>query len=154
MDVRNRDRQHLSRIGIACLLASAAASGLGMGCDSPTDPPSPPSGGNTPVLSYDAFVSTVEPILIRQECDAAGDCHGGGIRGSFELSPPDAKDVRFDFDQTVLQVSAGRAESSPVLTEPLAEAAGGTPHAVKPFASTDDPDYQAILAWIVEGERR
>lgn len=106
------------------------------------------------MLSYDSFVSSVEPILAREGCDAALDCHGGGIRGSFELSPPGAKDPEFDFEQAVLQVSADEPESSPILTEPLAEAAGGTPHGVKPFASIDDPDYQAILAWILEGERR
>ena len=53
--------------------------------------------------------------------------------------------------QISLQVSAAEAAASPVLTEPLALAAGGTPHAFKPFATTSDSDYQAILGWIEAG---
>jgi hypothetical protein len=123
------------------------------GCGAPTAP-APPGGGQTLVLSFEQFERDVEPVLVRQGCDATGDCHGGGIRGSFELSPPGAKDVRFDFDQSALQVSVSPRESSPILTEPLALEAGGTPHGFKPFASTADPDYQAILQWVLDGEAR
>jgi hypothetical protein len=42
-------------------------------------------------------------------------------------------------------------DRSPILTEPLAAHAGGTPHGVKPFDSTDDAGYQVILAWILDG---
>ena len=125
--------------------------GVVQGCSSPTAPPDPPSGGQTLTLDFTQFEQTVEPVLMAQGCDATGDCHGGGIRGSLELSPPGAKDARFDFDQVVLQVSASNRNASPILTEPLALAAGGTPHSVKPFASTSDADYQAILAWIMAG---
>jgi hypothetical protein len=103
------------------------------------------------MLSYEEFERTVEPVLVRLGCDAGGDCHGGGIRGSFELSPAGAKDPRFDFAQASLQVSASSPDQSPLLTEPLALPAGGTPHGVKPFASTSDPDYQAIRQWILDG---
>ena len=103
------------------------------------------------MLSYTEFARTVEPILIRQGCDAGGDCHGGGIRGTFELSPAGAKDTLFDFRQASLQVSASSPVNSRILTEPLALAAGGTPHGYKPIASTSDPDYQAILQWIMDG---
>ena len=103
------------------------------------------------MLSFDEFERTVEPILIRQGCDAGGDCHGGGLRGSFELSPSGAKNSRFDFDQVALQVSPSAPENSPILTEPLALQAGGTPHSFKPLGTTDDPDYQAILQWIRAG---
>lgn len=91
------------------------------------------------------------PILTSHGCDAGGDCHGGGIRGSLQLSPQDAKDAQFDFDQVVLQVSIPAHEQSPILTEPLAEAAGGTAHGVEPFATTAHPDYQMILQWIESG---
>lgn len=104
-------------------------------------------------LSYDQFVQAVEPVVIRHGCDAEGDCHGGGIRGTLQLSPPGAKDARFDFDQVVLQVSAHAPDSSAILTEPLALAAGGTPHPFKPFASTADSDYQAIRDWVLAGVR-
>jgi hypothetical protein len=126
-------------------------SALHAGCSGPTEPPSPPGGGQNVVLDFDQFEQTVEPVLVRQGCDATGDCHGGGIRGSLELSPPGAKDARFDFDQVVLQVWAASPDSSPILTEPLALPAGGTPHGFKPFASTADADYQSIRQWIMAG---
>jgi len=125
-----------------------------LGCVSPTRPPGAPSGGSTLVLSYDGFVAGVEPVLVRHGCDATGDCHGGGIRGTFELSPPGAKDARFDFDQAVLQVSVANRDSSALLLEPLALASGGTPHPFKPFASTADSDYVAIRTWILAGVAR
>lgn len=132
-------------------LALSVLPGVVQGCSSPTAPPNPPGGGQTLLLDFDQFAQTVEPVLVAHGCDATGDCHGGGIRGSLELSPPGAKDTRFDFDQVVLQVSASNRTASPILTEPLSIAAGGTPHSVKPFASTSDADYQAILAWIMAG---
>lgn len=132
-------------------IAISALPGVVHGCSAPTAPPPPPGGGQTLSLSFEEFERTVSPILVRHGCDATGDCHGGGIRGSLELSPPDAKDTRFDFDQVALQVSATTPESSALLTEPLALAAGGTPHQSKPFASTADADYQAMLAWIRAG---
>lgn len=101
------------------------------------------------MLSFAEFERTVEPILVRQGCDAGGDCHGGGIRGTFELSPAGAKNASFDFAQASLQVSVSVPANSPILTEPLALEAGGTPHGFKPLASTADPDYQAILQWIL-----
>jgi hypothetical protein len=123
------------------------------GCSSPVAPPPPPGGGQTLDLSFEQFQTAVEPVLVRQGCDAVGDCHGGGIRGSLELSPPGAKDARFDFDQVVLQVSASLPDSSAILTEPLALEAGGTPHSFKPFASRGDADFQAIQQWIQDGVR-
>lgn len=110
-----------------------------------------PGGGQTADLSFTEFVSVVDPILRAQGCDAEGDCHGGGIRGTFQLSPPGAKDTAFDFQQTAQQVNAADPTASLILTEPLDEAAGGTTHAVQPFATVDDEDYQAILAWIEAG---
>lgn len=143
-------KTHCRRVA-ATAVALLALPGALHGCSSPTAPPPPPGGGGQLVLSFDQFEQTVEPILVRQGCDATGDCHGGGIRGSLELSPPGAKDVRFDFDQVVLQVFSTQRDRSPILTEPLALAAGGTPHGFKPFASTSDADYQSILTWIMSG---
>ena len=125
-----------------------------MGCASPTEPPLPPSGGHTIELSYAQFGQTVEPVLSRHGCDAGGDCHGGGIRGTLELSPAGAKDTLFDFQQVSLTVSPTNPASSPILLKPLAIDAGGVPHSFKPFASTADPDYQVILAWVMAGVRR
>jgi hypothetical protein len=144
----------MSRRSIAVAIALFVLPGVVHGCSAPTAPPKPPGGGTQLVLSPAEFDSLVSPVLERHGCDATGDCHGGGIRGSLELSPPAAKNLRFDFDQVVLQVSTSTPDQSPILTEPLALAAGGTPHGFKAFASTSDPDYQAILRWIHDGVRR
>lgn len=128
-----------------------ALPGVVHGCSSPTAPPAPPGGGTSLVLSFAQYQQDVAPILAAHGCDAGGDCHGGGIRGSLQLSPIGDKDPQFDFDQVSLQVLATDREQSPILTEPLALAAGGTPHQTKPFADTTDVGYQAILDWILAG---
>ena len=143
------ERTRIRRAAAPLALLLSVAPGVVQGCSTPTAPPSPPGGGQTLTLSFTGFEQNVEPVLVRLGCDAGGDCHGGGIRGTLALSPPSAKDVRFDFDQVSLQVSAASPETSPILTEPLALGEGGTPHSVKPFATTSDPDYQAIRAWIL-----
>jgi len=143
------DRILASRVGALALILMPLP-GL-LGCSGPTEPPPPPSGGHTLSLNYDEFASAVEPVLAQKGCDAGGDCHGGGIRGTFELSPAGTKNVRFDFDQAVLQVSPTVRDSSHLLTKPLAISAGGIPHAVKVFASVTDSGYQAIHGWIERG---
>ena len=130
------------------LLALAA---VVAGCISPAAPARAPSGGQRLVLSFDGFKAAVSPVLERNGCDAGGDCHGGGIRGTLQLSPVGAKDLQFDFDQVVLQVFPTMRDSSAILTRPLALAAGGSPHPYKPFASTADSDYVAIRQWIQAG---
>lgn len=136
-------------MGAAALVVSSA---LGLaGCATPSEPPAPPGGGTPLQLSFDDFSTQVAPLMTQHGCDAGGDCHGGGIRGTFELSPAGAKDLDFDFAQVALQVSGHSPPSSPILTEPLAVTAGGTPHSVKPFPDTAHPDYQLILGWIEDG---
>lgn len=122
-----------------------------LGCASPVAPPPPPGGGATLHLDYAEFASAVEPILIARGCDAGGDCHGGGIRGTLALSPASAKDPNFDFAQVALQVMASDPDHSPILTEPLALAAGGTAHSVKPFADTTDAEFLTLRAWVRAG---
>lgn len=135
-----------------CALAILFGSPLvALGCVSPTAPPPPPSGGKTFAGSYADFVAKVEPVLQRQGCDAGGDCHGGGPRGAFALSPAGAKNTTFDFDQVSLQVNPVVPDSSRILTKPLALAAGGVPHSFKPFASTADSDFVAIRDWVLAG---
>jgi hypothetical protein len=145
-----RPTRHMAGACVALLAGSVAA-----GCDSaPTTVPSPPSGGQAFSLSLEVFTDTIHPILVARGCNTGGDCHGGGIRGTFRLSPPDDPDIAFDFAETSLQVNPYSSTESPILTKPLAESAGGEPHSHEPFATTDDPDYQAILAWIRDGEFR
>jgi hypothetical protein len=133
------------------LLGVLALVSVIQGCTSPTAPPIPPGGGHTLVLSYSTFVSKVEPVLVRQGCDATGDCHGGGIRGTLQLSPPGAVDPQFDFNQVILEVYPTNRDNSLILTKPLALSAGGVPHSYKPFASVADTDYIAIRSWIDAG---
>lgn len=136
---------------IAPALAALALWAMAQGCTTPTAPPAAPSGGHVLVLSLAVFEAQVEPRLTRLGCDATGDCHGGGIRGTLQLSPPTAKDPVFDFNQCSTEVYATTRDSSLLLTKPLALAAGGTAHSYKPFASTSDTDYVAIRAWIMAG---
>jgi len=122
------------------------------GCSSPTTGPEPPSGGARYVLDYNAFATQIDSILTAKNCDNLA-CHGGGIRGTFELSPVTAKDIDLDFAQASLQVSPTDPASSPLLVKPLDEAAGGVIHTGGTgFMSTGDPGYQAILAWIESGQ--
>jgi hypothetical protein len=120
-------------------------------CSSPTSPE--PAGGGTPfLLSFEQFQSTVQPRLHARGCSAGGDCHGGGIRGTFQLSPASTPDAGFDFEQARLQVWGATPTRSPLLRKPLAESSGGLPHAEEAFASAEDADYQRILEWILAGE--
>jgi len=128
-------------------LALCAAS---LGCSSPVEPPAPPEGGAEFVLDFQRFQAEVEPVLVDYGCHAMS-CHGGGIRGTYELSPEDAADAAFDFEQTSLQVNPYDPEASPILTRPLA---GGTPHEHEPFDDADHPGYVAIRDWILAGEFR
>lgn len=136
---------------IAC-----AALGLCLAaCDhaSPSDP-TPPSGGQTYVLSYDKFAASVEPVLASLGCDNTN-CHGGGIRGTFQLSPPGNKDTHYDFKQACMQVSPWDPKDSPLVMKPLAEECGGATHAGGAFFfSLDDPNYLALLQWAESGVRQ
>ena len=97
------------------------------------------------------FASAVEPILTTRGCDAGGDCHGGGIRGTLQLSPQTAKDPAYDFAQVSLQVTSNFPDESPILTRPLADVAGGTPHSVKVWPDTNDAEWRTIRAWVRAG---
>jgi len=131
-----------------------ALPGALLGCATPTSPPAPPGGGTALHLDYATFASAVEPILVAHGCDAGGDCHGGGIRGTLELSPETAKDTVYDFGQVSLQVTSNFPDQSPILTRPLADSAGGTAHSVKVFADTNDAQWRTIRAWVRAGVTR
>ena len=122
-----------------------------IGCVSPTDPPAPPGGGQEFELSYDGFQQSVAPVFAGFGCNAV-ECHGGGIRGTFQLSLITAPDPAFDFEQAALQVDPYDPSASKLLVKPLVVAAGGLPHSHEPFTSTADAGYQAILDWILAGE--
>ena len=144
------DRTH-ARQRFRTMLLLGVPLWIAHGCASPSAPVPPPAGGQVPNLDYATFVSSVEPVLARRGCDAGGDCHGGGIRGTLALSPAGAKDAAFDFEQVSRQVSVSDPDQSPILTRPLAIDAGGTPHPDKPFASTADSDFVSVRAWVRAG---
>ena len=147
MPASHTNSRRAAALGVALCVLPAVIHG----CSAPTAPPAPPGGGQQAHLNFEQFEANVEPVLTRHGCDAGGDCHGGGIRGTLELSPAGAKNARFDFDQVSMQVSVASPDSSPILRKPLALAAGGTPHQVKVFASVSDSEYLAIRAWIRDG---
>lgn len=120
---------------------------------SPNDP-DPPGGGQNYVMSYNEFTTTIDPMLSQLGCDNLN-CHGGGIRGTFELSPPNDNDPSFDYEQASLQVFPPNPMESPLVMKPLAAECGGANHAGGSFFfSLDDPDYVAMLTWIENGEYR
>lgn len=90
-------------------------------------------------------------MLVAHGCDAGGDCHGGGIRGTLQLSPETAKDTRYDYDQVVLQVTAANPDQSPIVTRPLADSAGGSAHPLKVFADTNNTEWRTLRAWVRAG---
>ena len=125
-------------------------------CDAAdTTRPDPPGGGQELELDFARFEAEVTQILSQRGCDNLS-CHGGGIRGTYELSPSSDKDSQFDFVQTALQVDSYDPEGSLLLLKPLSQTAGGLAHAgegpTTSFASVDDADYQTILSWILAGE--
>jgi hypothetical protein len=145
-------RRDLLTLGALSLVAAVCG-----GCSeaSPHDP-APPSGGRQYVLDEEVYGTVISPVLTRLGCDNTA-CHGGGLRGTLELSPPDDKDLVFDFAQVARQVDPALPASSPLLMKPLSVSAGGDVHTAGDafgFAATDDPDYQAVLAWIEAGAYR
>jgi hypothetical protein len=120
------------------------------GCQGPAEPPDPPAGGQRYVLDYAAFETSVEPVFAAYGCNTT-QCHGGGIRGTFALSPAGAEDPAYDFEQARLQVDPYDPPASALLVQPLEESAGGLPHPWKPFDSVQHPGYRAIEDWILAG---
>ena len=148
-------RFHPGRRVDSRLLALVIAGSLGnVNCASPTDAPEPPGGGLRYELSYESFVAEVSPVLHAAGCSASGDCHGGGIRGSYRLSSAEEEDLERDFEETRLQVFPFALDDSPLLRKPLAVAAGGERHEYEPFASVDDPRYRVLSNWVHGGTYR
>ena len=145
--------RHLVTVPI--LLLAAVVLG---GCNSASpSAPTIPSGGRVYVLDAEAYGTVIAPVLTDKGCDNL-DCHGGGLRGTFQLSPAGDKDLAYDFAQTILQVTPADPAASPLLMKPLDPDAGGDVHTADSehfgFMSTADPDYQAVLDWIEAGEYR
>jgi hypothetical protein len=96
------------------------------------------------------FARDIVPIFTARGCVA---CHtGGGIGkdlGGLKLDGP-AQQVYSELMEDPTRVVTGTPLTSLVLTRPARE----TPPDVHPnvtFASSSDPDFQKLLAWITDG---
>ena len=144
-------KMHSGIFGLIFLLSTVVS-----GCEMASiEDPDPPTGGREYILDYDVFAAEIDAILTAHGCDNLS-CHGGGIRGTFELSPAGDKDVAMDFVQVGYQVDADDPAASRLLMKPLDEAGGGSAHTAQSggWPSTSDPDYRSILAWIETGVYR
>jgi len=148
-----RTQGFLNPVTLSILLTLGGLSGCGDDTSNPTGP-DVAGGGQERILDFETFRTAVAPVLHARGCSANGDCHGGGLRGSFELSPAASPDATFDFNQAVEQIDDLDPSASSLLLKPLAVEAGGDPHAFVAFTSTDDADYRTILEWIAAGELR
>ncbi|HET7503800.1 MAG TPA: hypothetical protein VFK02_22420, partial [Kofleriaceae bacterium] len=96
--------------------------------------------------SFDAFKSTVQPILTRHGCTAAS-CHGAPQSDFYITCGESDDELAFNFSQAWSFVN-DPVEDSQILRIPLAVGVGGRGHTGgDQFASTTDPDYVAIRTW-------
>ncbi|TMQ19243.1 MAG: hypothetical protein E6J90_18490 [Deltaproteobacteria bacterium] len=96
--------------------------------------------------SFDAFKSTVQPILTKHGC-TAGSCHGAPQSDFYITCGGTDDEAAFNFSQAWSFVNAP-VEDSQILRVPLAVGAGGRGHTGgDQFASTSDTDYAAIRTW-------
>jgi hypothetical protein len=125
--------------------------------------------GNSPVaqqaaaavaspLDYDAFRTTVQPILTsarkgNARCTACHS-HAGGNAYLEPLSPGSTtyteEQSRRNFERVRRLVVPGDPLKSPLLVMPLAEAAGGSHWhgGGKHWQSQDSPEWQTLAAWV------
>jgi len=99
--------------------------------------------------SFDAFKSSVQPILTRHGC-TAGSCHGAPQSDFYITCGESDDEAAFNFSQAWSFVNAP-VEDSQILRVPLAARAGGRGHTGgDQFASTSDADYTAIRTWAMQ----
>jgi hypothetical protein len=99
--------------------------------------------------SFDAFRTTVQPILTRHGC-IAGSCHGAPQSDFYITCGTSDDEVAFNFSQAWSFVNTP-VEDSQILRIPLAVSAGGRGHTGgDQFAGTSDADYTAIRAWATQ----
>ena len=103
---------------------------------------------NTPqkTMYFDAFVSSVQPVLERHGCNA-GTCHGAPQSDFYITCGTDDDQRAFNFSQAWSFVNSP-VDDSQILKIPLAVAAGGHGHTGgDQFASTDADDFKALRTW-------
>jgi hypothetical protein len=110
-----------------------------------------------PALDYAAFKATVQPAFARKRAGLARCfvCHSQAT--NFRIEPlakgsgtwsEDASRKNFEAVQRL--VVPGEPLASRLLMQPLASAAGGDPFhpGGKHWAAQDDPEFQALAAWV------
>ncbi|HEY0481547.1 MAG TPA: hypothetical protein VGD37_28720 [Kofleriaceae bacterium] len=99
--------------------------------------------------SFDAFKSSVQPILTRHGC-TAGSCHGAPQSDFYVTCGEGDDELAFNFSQAWSFVNTP-VEDSQILRVPLAAGAGGRGHTGgDQFASSSDADYVAIRTWAAQ----
>ncbi|HEU4728857.1 MAG TPA: hypothetical protein VFT22_13230 [Kofleriaceae bacterium] len=100
----------------------------------------------TTQASFDAFKSTVQPVLTKQGGTAAS-CHGAPQSDFYVTCGETDDELAFNFSQAWSFVN-DPVEDSQILRVPLAVAVGGRGHTGgDQFASLTDPDYVAVRTW-------
>src|SRR5262245_26741212 len=118
------------------------------------------TGAGVPALSYEVFKTRVQPILIsprkgNARCSA---CHskGGGNSYLEPLVPGTSyteEQTRRNFERVQKLVVPGEPLKSLLLTNPLAEEAGGSHWhgGGKHWHSQNDAEWQTLAAWVRGG---
>ena len=111
-----------------------------------------------PSLNYQTYKTIVEPIFLKKRPTHARCvvCHAGANH-AFRLEPLDKgasnwteAQSRKNFETVSHLVKPGEPLSSLLLIQPLAHSAGGAEFhsGGRQFTSQDDPDWQAMAAWV------
>lgn len=114
-----------------------------IGSDPAFDPRRDPSNPD-----FAAFRDSVNPVL-GQRC-AAGNCHGSPGNSMYLTCGNTDEQIRWNYFEVGDYVSHS-PRTSEILRRALDPAAGGTFHeGGTVFTSSDEPDYQSLLAWAEE----
>ncbi|MCC7243700.1 MAG: hypothetical protein IT180_17395 [Acidobacteria bacterium] len=120
-----------------------------------------PAPTTTATLDFEVYRSKIEPIFIRERQGPAGTvtcagCHSGIATRLKLAAPPGAggawseEQSRQNFAAVSSLIVGGKPTESRLLLHPLDPAAGGDPtHSGGKFwKSQDDPEWQALSAWV------
>jgi len=137
-------------VAAACLLSAAAA---------PSRPAvsQPATSSAAASLSYDFFKTKVEPVFLEKRAGHTRCvvCHTTN-NAPFHLVPLSPGAASWNEEQSrqnfelIQRVAAPGILDSPLVKHPLAQEAGGDPHhgGGQQFASQQDPDWQALKAFV------
>ena len=126
----------------------------------PAPKPAPAAAAST--LDYEVFRTKVQPILLaprkgNARCSACHSITGGGNSYLEPLPPGSAtytdEQTRRNFERIARLVTPGEPLKSLLLTNPLAEEAGGSEWhgGGKHWRSQNDPEWQTLASWVRGG---